>query len=180
MTAHGACASSCTAVLEFAGVSHVCILSNDRDTQDATTRTKRLFFLVSIPLAARLLLLILHNLNIILRHLLPIHLHQPIEDFLTHISLDGDLLRPRRGLGHRRARRELLPQLLSHLLILEPVRFQPRDHRDVFALVALHAFDLDFGRGFALRLALVFQRGFGFFFGGVFGGAFADGDGQGG
>jgi hypothetical protein len=69
-----------------------------------------------------LLLLVLNQLNIILRNLLVI-LRQPIRHILTNITLDRNLLASRRRLRHARPRRELLSKLLCRLLQIQPKGF---------------------------------------------------------
>lgn len=101
--------------------------------------------------STRLLLLILHLLDVVFRDLLMI-LRQPIKDIIAHISLHGNLLPARRRLRHATARRELLPKLLGDLLQLQPEQLEPGHLGDVFALVALDALDDDLARGALLGL----------------------------
>lgn len=126
-----------------------------------------------------LLLLILNELNIVLRDLLMI-IEQPILHLITHIALHGNLLPTRRSLRHRTSRRKLLAKLLGHLLQIQSKSFQPRNLRDEFPLVPLHALDVHFRGGALFALPRFLSFGFGGFLLGVFFGAFLRVYGEGG
>jgi hypothetical protein len=131
------------------------------------------------PLCTTLLLLILNQLYVVTGNIL-ISRQNPILHLLAQIPLYHNLLPPRRRLDHASPRRELLPQVLTHLLILQAPRLKPTKDSDVLPLVALHALDEDFGGGFALVFASLSGESFGLFFGGVLFGALAGVYGEGG
>ena len=60
------------------------------------------------------------------------------------------------------------------------MRFEAADRGDVFPLIALHALDEDFGRGFVLGGAFLLLRGLGLFLCAVLLGAFLGVEGEGG
>ena len=124
------------------------------------------------------LLLILHQLNIILRND-TILLQQKLLDLLTHISLHHDLLSSARHLRYTRSRCKLLTQILSHFLVFESEGFEAADGGDEFPLVALHALDYYLGGGDGGGLFGFCGFGFQGFFVGVFFGAFASFEGEG-
>jgi hypothetical protein len=125
-----------------------------------------------------LLLLILNQLNIILRHLL-ILIHQKLLNILAQISLHRNLLSAARYLRDTRSRRELLAKILGDLLDIQPERLETLHGGDVFALVALDALDQDLRRCELFGAARFGGRGFGGFLLRVFFGAFLGIDGEG-
>lgn len=128
-------------------------------------------------LLALCLLLILDQLNVILRNILVL-LQKELLNILAQITLHRDLLAATRQLSHARARRKLLAKVLGHLLDIEAKRLEPADGGDVLALVALDALDCDFARGAGLGLTLLCGCGFVRFLGGVLFGAFLGFDGE--
>lgn len=122
------------------------------------------------PSSRRLLLLILDQLHIILRHL-RMRLQQPIKDIITQVALDRNLLAPLRRLGHARTRSKLLSHLLAHLLQIHPVLLQPAHRRHILPFIPLDPLDNDFGLGQPLRLPRLGRFGFGGFLLRVFLGA---------
>jgi len=123
------------------------------------------------PRTTPFLLLILNQLNIILRNNALILLQQELLDLLTHIALHDDLLPPTRRLRHTTARRELLPKVLGHPLQVEAEQLQPGHGRHVLALVALDAADLHARRRQRRRLLLLRGGGLGGLLGRVLRGA---------
>lgn len=111
-------------------------------------------------LRGRLLLLILDLLDIVLRYL-RICVHQPVENIIAQISLNGDLLTALRCFRHTRASRKLLAHLLADLFQIQPMLLKSLHSRDVFPLVALDAVNRDLGVCETFRLLGLCGFGFG-------------------
>lgn len=131
-------------------------------------------------LSSLLLLLILHQLHVILGHLL-ILFTKPLQNILAQISLHGDDLAHTSGqFRGRTSSRKLLTHLFCNLLDVKTKGFEAGHFGDVFALVALDALDDDFGRGEFFGAAGFGGGGFCFFLFCVLFGAFLGVDREGG
>lgn len=114
----------------------------------------------SLGSARRLLLLVIHKLDVVLGYLLVL-LVQKVLDLVAHVALHHDLLAAGRGLGDAGTRGELLAELLGDLLEVEVEGLEPRDGRDVLALVALDSLDGDDACGALVGLLLLGGLGLG-------------------
>lgn len=110
--------------------------------------------------ARRFLLLVIHKLDVVLGYLL-VPLVQEVLDLVAHVALYHDLLASRRGLGDAGTGGELLAELLGDLLEVEVEGLEPRDGRDVLALVALDSLDGDDAGGALVGLLLLSGLGLG-------------------